>query len=108
MPEAERKAKNEAVFREVNERIEDAALEFGVPGEASFVCECGDASCTGMVHMTLSEYRAIRECGRRFAIIPGHEDPAIEQVVDRTPRFTVVEKTGTAAAVAEALESDNN
>jgi hypothetical protein len=104
MAKAERKAKNEVVFREVNERIESAAVAFGVPGEASFVCECGDATCTEMVHLTLSEYGEIRSNGRRFAIIPGHEDPAVERVVGGTRRFTIVEKIGKAGAVAEAVE----
>ncbi len=104
MPEAQRKAKNEAVFREVNERIEHAAVEFGVPGEATFVCECGDAGCTEMVNITLREYHKIRADARRFAILPGHEDSAVERVVSRTERFSVVEKFGVAGTVAEALD----
>ena len=103
--EAHKKAKNESVFREVNERIEDAAIEFGVPGAASFVCECSDASCTEMVSITLAEYNEIRSSGRRFAIRPGHEDPSIERVVDRTERFSVVEKVGAAGTVADHLDS---
>jgi hypothetical protein len=103
MPQAPRKAKNESVFREVNERIEDAAAEFGVSGPASFVCECGDAACTEMVSITLREYHDIR-AGRRFAILPGHEDPAIERVIARYDRFFVVEKIGVAGAVVDALE----
>lgn len=105
MVEAQRKAKNEAVFREVNERIEDAAVEFGVPGPASFVCERSDASCTEMVSITLVEYNEIRSSGRRFAILPGHEDPTIERLVDGTERFSVVEKIGEAGVVAGDLDS---
>jgi hypothetical protein len=108
MGEAQRKAKNEAVFREVNEKIESAAADFGVPGEASFVCECGNAQCTEMVSITLREYHDIRQDGRRFAILPGHEDPAVERVVATTDRFSVVEKVGTAGSVAEALDPRDN
>lgn len=104
MAEPARKAKNEAVFREVNDRIEDIATEFGVPDEASFVCECGDADCTEMVRMTLREYNEVRQEGRRFAILPGHEDPQVERVVARHGRFSVVEKVGEAGDVAEALD----
>ena len=104
MAAPERKAKNESVFREVNERIGDAAAEFGVPDEASFVCECGDAECTNMVSMTLLEYGDVRSEGRRFAILPGHEDTSVERVVARTDRFSVVEKVGAAGAVAEELD----
>ena len=82
--EAQRKAKNEAVFREVNERIEDAATEFGVPGAASFVCECSNASCTEMVQHHPG--RVQRDPRQRPALrdLPGHEDLAIERLVDRT------------------------
>jgi hypothetical protein len=104
MSEFQRKAKNEAVFREVNERIQSAATEFGVPGEATFVCECGDAECTEMVSMTLREYNEIRADGTRFAILPSHEDPTVEQVVARHERFFVVEKIGSAGAVAQASD----
>jgi hypothetical protein len=108
MAQAERKAKNEAVFREVNRQIEDAATEFGVPGEASFVCECGDATCTEMVSLPLSDYRRIRADGRRFAVLPGHEDPTVERVVASTAQYSVVEKVGTAGAIAEALDSEGD
>jgi hypothetical protein len=103
MGEAQRKARNEAVFREVNERIEEVARDFEVPGQASFVCECGDVDCTEMVSMTLREYNDLRTNRRRFAILPGHEDPSVERVVARTPRFFVVEKTDEAGEVAEEL-----
>ena len=102
MPEAQRKAKNEAVFREVNERIESVAAEFGVPGEASFVCECGNAQCTEMLSMTLNEYREIRSQERRFAILPGHENLALERVVCSNHRFAVVEKIASGGMLADA------
>jgi hypothetical protein len=101
---AQRKAKNEALFREVNERIEDVAGEFRVPGEATFVCECGDASCTEMVSLTLTEYEHVRSRGTHFAILPGHQDATVERVVAETNRFAVVEKTGAAGHVADALD----
>ncbi len=104
MATPERKAKNESVFREVNDRIEDVAAEFGVDGEASFVCECSDADCTDMVSMSLSEYNEVRSTGRRFATLPGHEDPSVERVVARTDRFSVVEKIGAAGVVADELD----
>jgi hypothetical protein len=32
----------------------------------------------------------------RYVLIPGHEDEAIERVVEREPEFVVVEKLGKA------------
>jgi hypothetical protein len=37
-------------------------------------------------------------------VLPGHEDPSVEHVVQQTERFLVVEKEGEAAHEAE--ESD--
>ena len=47
MPDrAERVGLNEAVFREVNERIEDLAEKLDLEDRPlDLVCECGDANC---------------------------------------------------------------
>jgi len=42
----ERIGLNEAVFREVNERIEDLAETFDLRTQSlDLICECGDAAC---------------------------------------------------------------
>jgi len=94
----ERRAANEAVLREVNERraaidrpAEDAWADSGELFE--FVCECGVAGgCEGRIEMTLQEYDAIREQDDRFPVLPGHESPEIENVVERHERYVVVDK----------------
>ena len=96
----ERAARNEALFREVNERIRDVSARFEV-SHGEFVCECSDGGCTQTLTMTLDEYEAVRSRGDRFAVVAGHEDLAIERVVERKDRFTVVEKIGESAAIAE-------
>ena len=95
----ERAAKNEAVFREINERIKDVT----VAQEATWaeaLCECSDPSCRATINIQLDEYEEVRRDGARFALIAGHEDPAVERVVRRTDRFLVVEKTGAGADIA--------
>src|SRR5215211_6930172 len=94
----ERRAANEAVLREVNERR--AALDR--PAEEAwaerdelfeFVCECGvEGGCGGRIEMTLEEYDAVREQDDRFPVVPGHETPEIETVVERHERYVVVDK----------------
>lgn len=86
-----RKARTEALFRDVNERIAESAERFS-SDEAEFVCECGDASCATRIEVPLDAYETVREEPTRFMLVPGHEDPEIEEVVRRTPRFTVVAK----------------
>ena len=96
----EKAARNQSLFREVNERIDQLALG----GEIEFVCECADLECSDTIVMTRSEYAAVRENPHGFPIKPGHEDPEIERVVDRHPRYLVVEKLSTGSLMAEALD----
>jgi hypothetical protein len=92
----ERLAKNEALFREVNERVAEVATSF-IEAETQsepieFACECGRADCTEPIAMTLFEYEAVRAEPTRFVLVPGHEQPEIETVVERLPTYLVVEK----------------
>ena len=96
-----RVAKNEALWRGVNEGIEQAVERFGLEGRQEFACECGDANCTERIPLTPSEFAALRANPRRFAIVPGHEIPEVERVVAPNAGFTVVEKTGPAAEVVD-------
>jgi hypothetical protein len=100
---AERAANNEALFREVNERVADVAEGFESV-EFEVFCECSHAGCTAMLSITMTEYEAVRARGVRFAMIAGHDDPTIEQVVEQNDRFIVVEKIGEGAEVARDLD----
>ena len=100
---AERAAKNEALFREVNERVVEVAEQFETELFHAF-CECSDAACTRRLQITPPEYAAVRAQGDRFALIAGHDDPSIERVVERTERFVVVEKLGEGADIARELD----
>ena len=99
-----RAAKNEATFRDVNERILEVAEQFEAEGLTA-LCECSGAGCMDTLQITMTEYALIRSRGNRFALISGHEDPTIERVVEHNERFVVVEKTGEAGAVAQDLHS---
>jgi hypothetical protein len=92
----ERIAGNEALFREVNERMAETAERFaGTDDEATpldFVCECGRAGCAEKMSMTLAEYQRVRSEPTHFAVVPGHELPGVERVVERHTTHFVVEK----------------
>ena len=97
--------RNEALFREVNERIEDIGTSFAPDDEPMlFLCECDDKECVEKVSATRAEYEAIRAVATHFVVLPGHEDPGVEPGVQLTERFLVVEKEGQAAH--EAQEDD--
>jgi hypothetical protein len=86
------------LLRRANQLVRDRAGSLGVEGTVPFICECRDTGCLGRVEMTLDEYDAISAHPGRAAIAPGHEDPAEEQVVERTSRFAVVEREVQAAS----------
>jgi hypothetical protein len=103
----ERAARNESLFREINERLaqlNDALEEISPYGE--WMCECQDVDCHEPITMTLAEYHAVREHPNRFAIAAhgAHLYPEVERVVDETDRYWVVEKLGEAATVATELD----
>ena len=58
--EADQVARNDAIYRAANERIEAAAEEYEVAGPIPFICECADATCTNIVLLTLTQYERIR------------------------------------------------
>ena len=109
MPTATRVAKNESLFREVNERIKSLADTFlvGRGDRQRFVCECSSTGCSGSVELTLGEYADVRSSDTRFAVAPGHVTPNHERVVLKTERYWVVEKDGLAGVVASEEAPDS-
>ena len=87
-------ARNEALWREVNDRIEELdEAQTLLPNDLlELHCECGNAECGARVSMTPSEYREVRSQRDTFALALGHEDDVIEHVVKRTDRYLVVDK----------------
>jgi hypothetical protein len=72
--EHQRRALNEALFRDVNERIAETAERFDAE-KTEFVCECSDPSCTERVPATLAEYEGVRKKSTTFLLAPGHVEP---------------------------------
>jgi hypothetical protein len=92
-----RRAKNEALFRDINERLKDLNDDFGT---SEWLCECSDLECVGRIEMTDVEYEDVRRHGTHFVLLPGHEQIDIEQVVARFGGYVVAEKTGIGAELA--------
>ncbi|SRR2546425_12485943 len=102
----ERIALNEAVFREVNERIEDLAEAFDLKSQPlDLVCECGDAKCVERISMAHPEYERVRSDPHLFAVYPGHEVADIEDLVEKRKGYHIVAKTeGVAERIAERTD----
>ena len=95
-----RAGRNEAIFRELNERRRDRSYQPS-DGEAvgEFICECSDATCAGHIHVPLSVYEVVRADPRSFLLRPGHEDDA-EHIVQRCDGYMIVKKQGESGRIA--------
>ena len=79
-----RAARNQSLYREVNERIEDLNKRFdaALSAGATWVCECADSRCSEPMELTMGEYEELRSHPNRFAVLPGHVLEKVEHVVD--------------------------
>ena len=90
----DRAENNEEAFKAHNERraaIEEAGhVPEGEP--VPFACECDDAGCVTAIELPLGEYERVVKPVDRFVVALGHEDPAVEVVVERRDTYLVVSK----------------
>ena len=96
--------RNEALFREINERMESLQASFdSLADQADFVCECGDVTCGDQITMSLTEYERLRSNPTWFAVKPGHEMKDVEDVVEKRSGYDIVSKhEGVPADIARA------
>lgn len=89
-----RKALNEVVFREVNERIETLQSSFAVAERLplNLVCECDRLDCADQIRVDVDAYEKIRRDATLFFVRPGHEDDSVEDVVDTGGDYLIVRK----------------
>ena len=107
MDERERRlGLNEAMFREVNERVEDINRSFGsLTGTFEIICECGSTACIERISVPTADYERVRSNPLHFMLQVGHEDPLVERVIEHHEGYVIVEKEGTdVEEVAEATD----
>ena len=97
-------AQNEALFREVNERIEAKAQTLGPDTPQHFLCECANPDCTFRLVLPISVYESVRADPRQFVVLPLHYTPEVEELVIREDTHWVVLKTGEAGEYVEHLD----
>jgi len=99
----EKRAANEATFREANEQIRAAERALEPPLErVPYLCECDDVRCHEPVRLTAEEYERVREDGTTFLIVPGHSIAG--NVVAQHDDYLVVRKQGDGGRLARALD----
>lgn len=88
-----RKAANEALFRQVNERLEGLNETLGVvAGTFSVVCECDDEGCVEQIELPREVYEAARAHPDVFILRPGHATPKVEVVIEDHEGWQLVQK----------------
>jgi P2-related tail formation protein len=97
---------NEALFREVNERVDDINEVFEtLTQRMQVVCECGNIDCIQLLTITPDEYRRVRDDSAAFVVARGHIAPDTEHVVETSEDYDVVRKLeGAPAELARELD----
>jgi hypothetical protein len=104
--QARRVGLNESLLREVNEQIESLNHGFGTElTTMTVICECADGECTDRVEIAISEYEKVRANPLRYIVVPGHELPDFEAIVDSGAGYDIVQKRpGEAAKLAKETD----
>lgn len=101
-----RMAENQVVFRRFNEKLQKdidkvnaTAAEVGdepfilnADEPLYFYCECSDEQCAKRIKISLNEYARIHKERDLFTIMPGHDVPQIEEVIETNAEYDVVRK----------------
>jgi hypothetical protein len=84
----EQLVRNQVLLRKVNERLAEIVP---MSGSGEFLCECGRNDCTETLELSLRAYKIVRSSLNLFVILPGHESVEIEQVIQASDTYSVVE-----------------
>lgn len=57
-----------------------------------FYCECSDETCRKRIAMTPRQYTDLHKNHNQFIVLPGHDVPQIERIVQSAKDYVVVEK----------------
>jgi hypothetical protein len=100
-------AKNQSLFREVNERLKEVGAQSkSIPYLEDAICECADDACSERISLSAGEYERIRANSVWFAVAAADEHvfPEVERVAEKHDGYWIVEKLDGAAAVAAKLD----
>lgn len=111
-PNLRRLIKNEAIFRDYNENIQQGLVELKrmaketgqedyLPDEdppLHFYCECSNIRCRRRIVLKPKTYDMIHKNRKRFIVVRGHEVGEIEKSVTEKDNYSVVEKFRSATA----------
>ncbi|HSH56315.1 MAG TPA: hypothetical protein VK983_05875 [Candidatus Limnocylindrales bacterium] len=97
-PSERRLVENEVMFRDANRQVQQhvkanhRAHQIPESTKLHFYCECSNFHCRDRIIITVKEYEAAHANRKQFITVVGHENPAVESVVDGNAVYTIVEK----------------
>ena len=101
----DRDARNQALFREVNEKIQQLPEGLGADEHDRLICECANTDCMKPIELTRAEYERVRGDASRFIVALNHQNPQTESVVEQNERFAVVQTyAGASSRIAREPE----
>ena len=83
------------MYRAVNLEVERVSEELGGGrnDRLEILCECGEeGGCGQRVRVPIDVYERVRAQDDRFVVRPGHETPELEDAVEWTDDYVVVDK----------------
>ena len=101
MTSVRRNALNQALFREVNERIHDIEKDRS-SRQLAIICECRSVGCTTALTITVGAYEAVRANPLLFVVAPGHQDPDVEAVLAGHGDYVIVRNDELASEIAKS------
>lgn len=108
MTSQERRARNEALFRDLNERVKEIQDQFdgglSAPTDLELLCECGYLKCATRLDVSREEYEQARSDPTHFLVLPDHVDPEIETVVQEAEGFAIVKKNVNESQIARETD----
>jgi hypothetical protein len=78
----------ELFFRAINEEIAKSNGD----SPTVVICECGNPACSEAIELTTDALHQLHAGNDLFVVLPGHEIPDVETVVDRFNGYLIVRK----------------
>ncbi len=93
-----RLVENEILFRDANRKVqqhvEKNRRSHQIPESTKlhFYCECSNYHCRDRIILTAAEYEQTHKDHRHFITLSGHENNAVETIIEGNDIYSVVEK----------------
>jgi hypothetical protein len=92
------------MFRLGNERMAGWEERHESGQSELYFCECAELDCKDRVSLQEAEYETVRADARRFLVVPGHEIPDVETVIEEHDGWSVIEKAPEVTKTVESLD----